>query len=320
MNIPKVFLIILDWNGLKDTCECLESVKKIDYPNYEVIVVDNGSTDGSCQVIPQRFPWVKLICNQRNEGFARGNNIGIGYALNQNADFILLLNNDTVVDPQILSHFIQAAKKYPQAKIFGPKIYCYQEPNKIWCIGARWDEDKMDFHIIGYGVVDDGFTLNEVEEVDIVIGAAIFFDTKIINKIGFFDERFFVMHEETDWCFRARKAGYHCLFIPQAKIWHKVGASYGGQNSPLYLYFYWRNCLLWAERYLNLRQRLYLWLHALNTFQRHLRLYFGITPHVWLRRQRVSKKQRILGKAVVQGILDYILRRFYEGPRWISTK
>lgn len=313
----KVVIIILNWNRRDELIECLESVKKINYSNYETIVVDNGSTDGSPQVILERFPWVKLIRNQKNVGVSKARNIGIRYALKNNVDYILLLDNDTVVESQILNHFTQAAKIYPEAKIFGPRVYFYYEPNKIWFGGSRWNEDKLDFHLVVHKVVDDGFSFNEVEEVDVIIICALFFDATLIYKIGFLDERFFLGYEEIDWCLRARRAGFKCLYIPQGKVWHKGGFISDGCKTPFSLYFYWRSRLLWIEKALNFRRRLLLWFDALNTFQRYMRIYFGITPQLWLKGQGVNNEQRLLVKAGIKGMLDYILRRFDAGPKWI---
>ena len=187
INNPKVAIIILNWNGLKDTIECLESVKKIDYPNYEIIVVDNASVDGSPEKLKELFPDITLIRNKENLGYAGGNNVGIRYALKNNAEYIFVLNNDTVVvDKDILKILVKTANLYPDAGVFGPKICLYDEPNKIGFSPTYWDKRKCTFILKKY------YDYDEVVEIDDIRGCAIFFKREVVEKIGLFDSKFFL--------------------------------------------------------------------------------------------------------------------------------
>lgn len=294
--MDKVSIVILNWNGLSDTLECLESVSRIDYPNYEVIVVDNGSTDGSPEAINRAFPHVTLIRNERNLGFADGNNVGIMHALKNDSDYVLLLNNDTVVDAGLLDEFMTVARSHPLAGIFGAKIYFFSDPDRIWFAGGRWNMRQGHCLHLGWGEEDDGRKYELVEEVDYVSGCCIFFGAKVARRIGLLDSRFFLTFEDTDWCYRARMAKIKCLFVPRAKVWHKVSTSFGGK-SEVYIYYFTRNRLLWAERDLRLFQRVFVYL----AIARELYYYS-------LRMQWPENKAEVRARLV--GLRDYLLRRF----------
>ena len=132
-KFPKVSIIVLNWNGRNDTLECLESVERIEYPNFDVVVVDNGSNDDSVAAIHAKFPEITLLETGKNLGYAGGNNVGIHHALQQNANYILLLNNDTVVDPALVQQFVEAGQLMPEGGAFGAKIYLYSKPDLPAC-------------------------------------------------------------------------------------------------------------------------------------------------------------------------------------------
>src|SRR3989339_346256 len=125
MNKPLVYILILNWNGKEDTLECLSSLKKIDYPNYKTIVIDNGSTDDSVKIINKKYPKIKIIENKKNLGYAEGNNVGIRYALKNKADYVLILNNDTIVDKKFLTELVKVGESNEKVGIVGPNVYCY---------------------------------------------------------------------------------------------------------------------------------------------------------------------------------------------------
>lgn len=147
MKYPKIFIIILNWNGKKDTLECIASLKKIEQPRYQLLIVDNGSTDNSVAEIRKHFS-VPILETHENLGFAEGNNRGISWALLKHAEWILLLNNDTIVDPHFLAAFVEATKQKPNGKIFGAKIYNYQKPNEIDHLGGYWAKDQGEFFFL----------------------------------------------------------------------------------------------------------------------------------------------------------------------------
>ena len=221
-HYPEVSIIILNWNGLEDTIECLESLKKITYTNYEVIVVDNGSQGDDTSVLQEKFgDYIHLIRNDKNYGYTGGNNIGIRYALKDSSpDYFLILNNDTVVDPDFLGQMIKVAESDASIGIVGPKVYYYDFPSRIQSAGARINMKTSQNSLIGIGQVDTG-QYDLQQEVDYVSGCCLLTKKELIQKVGLFDESYFCYWDETDYCARAREAGYKIVYAPHAKIWHK---------------------------------------------------------------------------------------------------
>jgi len=138
----------------------------------------------------------------------------------------------------------------------GGEIYFYSDREKIWYAGGKWDPRRLWFFHVGIGHHDNGKCFNETVETEFVTGCALFLSKEVIDTIGLLDERFFLVFEEADWCYRARKKGYKCIVVPRAVLWHNVAASFHGEMSQLRTYFSFRNCLLWAEKNANWMQRI----------------------------------------------------------------
>ncbi|CAL1241873.1 glycosyltransferase family 2 protein [Candidatus Methylocalor cossyra] len=249
MNI-KISIIILNWNGKEDTLECLSSVRGIDYPAYDIIVADNGSSDDSVSSIREAYPEVTILENGANLGFAEGNNRAIRYALQHGADAVVLLNNDTIVDSNILRAFCDAYITLPNAGILGATAFYYDRPEIVWAAGANWDYSIHEQRFIGQGLPRSSLPDNKPYEVEFVLGCALFVHREVIDSIGVMDPIFFLEYEDTDWCWRAKKKGYKNYSVPDAILWHKVSSSFGGE-SPIWKYYMTRNGLLWAKRHLH---------------------------------------------------------------------
>lgn len=322
---PKVSIIILNWNGTEDTLECLASVRQLDYSNYEVIVVDNGSTDESADAISKQYPDITLLQTGANLGYAGGNNVGIRWALDHDADFVLVLNNDTIVAKDMLSHLVKAGLLDDRIGLVGPTNYYYSEPSTVWATGAMLTNPPED----GYKILGDGDTVScwkIATQVDALVGSAMLIQRSVFNKIGFFDEKFFLCWEEFDFSARAREAGFKCLFIPESKIWHKVGSSLGEVESPLRTYYNVRNKLLWAKKHLPHPARINLHKENLRTLRRILlpplslpktslplvkKLLWSLSS--WLK----TIKRNIdnpTNNATLFGLRDYYLGRFGNCP------
>lgn len=324
-EFPTVCVVVLNWNGINDTLECLRSLGNVAYANFFVLVVDNGSTNDSVARLRRHdapIPF-ELIETHQNLGFAEGNNVGIRRALAQGAEFVLLLNNDTVVDPGFISAFVRAAQAYPRAAVLSGKIYYFDHPSTLWYAGATWRHDGQYFQHDGIGKVDDDDdAYQQIAETDYASGCAFFMRASALLTIGLLDAKYFLTYEESDLCYRARKAGFNVLFVPDAKLWHKVSASFGGVDSPLQLYFYSRNILLWAERHL---QRQEYWSLFRKTLAGALRLggnkdttASAVRRAYWslgsmLRRLRRGGSDPA-GRARYLGLRDYLLRRFGDCP------
>jgi GT2 family glycosyltransferase len=224
---PRVLIVLLNGNGKEDTAECIESLKHIDYSNFEIFVIDNHSSDNSVEYLEKRYPNITIIKNATNFGFAEGNNIGIRRAMDAGADYVLLLNNDTVVDPLFLKELVNCVEQHSNVGFAGPKIY-YQEyegrSDVIQCAGVRIDLNKGISTAIGKGE-EDKQQYEETRYVDSLPGSCLLVSKRLINDVGLLDPAFFTYWEEDDWCFRGYKAGYRSLYVPTSIIWHKVGSS-----------------------------------------------------------------------------------------------
>ncbi|MCX6357437.1 MAG: glycosyltransferase family 2 protein, partial [Candidatus Aureabacteria bacterium] len=188
----KVTIVLLNWNGGEDTITCLRSLSEIDYPCFRVIVVDNGSTDASPDIVARHFPDVWLIRNPVNAGFDGGSNIGIRAALDEGADAVLLLNNDTVVCPKILRQFTDAIQILPRAGVLGPKIYYFDNPEFLWWAGCEHRYSKtgwlLNYTQEGKKQQDHG-QYDEIRRVDAVIGCAMFIRREVFEDVGLLDEK-----------------------------------------------------------------------------------------------------------------------------------
>lgn len=296
---PAVAAVILTWNNLADTLDCLDSLQKLDYRNFRVLIVDNGSTDNTVPIMRERCPNARIIQNMCNLGYAEGNNIGISYALKEGADFVLILNNDTIVDPGVAKELITAAQEHPEAAVFCPKIYSCDPPNQIMFAGAKWNSGRAMFRFIGLGEEEKGQyeTLSETETAS---GSAMLLRADVIPTIGYFDARYFLLWEETDWCSRVRRRGYKLLYVPTAKVWHKASRSFGGPG-PLYHYYYTRNRLLWIEKNLDGDIKF-------QAFRRCAKeMYWRVLE---LRHSNQLARDKSILRAQFRGWLHYVTRQF----------
>ena len=249
-NRPKVAIIILNWNGKEDTIECLESLKHITYPNYEILLVDNGSTDGSVECFRERYPGMEIIETGENLGFAEGNNVGIRKAMDDGADYVLLLNNDTVVDPEFLGNLVYSAETHTKAGIVGPKIYFY-DSTRIQSCGGKISL----FRGIVYGqnkYQNDSNQSNATINTEFLSGCAMLIKRRVFENVGLFDVLYFAYYEDTDLCVRTKSAGYDLLCVQSSRIWHK-----GSQSSKVNkfgLYYGTRNMIKFEKKYANRMQ------------------------------------------------------------------
>src|SRR5699024_601070 len=226
---PQVYIVIVNWNGWEDTIECLESLKQLDYPHYSVIVIDNGSSGQSVEEIGKRFPEVLLNQNESNLGFAGGNNVGIRYALERGADYVWLLNNDTVVDREALSTLVEYMNGRPNIGICGSKLIYYHKQDTLQALGGGYF-NKWLGTVTTLGnrqPIDRNFDKEEVEDsLDYIIGASMMVSKNFLEVVGLLNEDYFLYFEELDWAMRAKQK-FSLGFCPQSIVYHKEGASTG---------------------------------------------------------------------------------------------
>jgi GT2 family glycosyltransferase len=236
MKYPRVSIIVLNWNNYKDTKECIESLSGITYPNYEIIVVDNGSVDGSTRKIQEEFSKLEYIYNKDNLGFAGGNNIGMRYALNKGSDFIMILNNDTTVKENFLEPLVEDLTKNEKIGMAGPLIYYFYEPYKIFSDGEKlafWRKNLKE--------------LLRGEKIRMIQGCCMLIKKEVIEKIGYFYEPYFLNWEEVDYCLQTNRAGYEVICEHKSVIWHKVRTTLK-KNPASESYYFYRNRLLFTKR------------------------------------------------------------------------
>ncbi|MDN3954727.1 glycosyltransferase family 2 protein [Sporolactobacillus laevolacticus] len=247
MNQPSVAIILVNWNGYKDTKECLESLTLMSYSNFQVFIVDNCSTDNSYEKLESlvknnNYSYkINLLKTERNLGFAGGNNVAIKLVQSMGIKYIWLLNNDTIVENKALYALIDCMEKRKDVGIAGSKIYYYKN-NIIWFAGGKFDIRTGKTAHIGYKKKDDG-SYNTVKEVDYITGCSLIFRTDLINEIGYISEDYFLYYEETDFNIKAFQHGWKIIIVPESKIYHKVSMASGGEKniSPITEYYYTRN-------------------------------------------------------------------------------
>ena len=223
----KVSVLVLNHNGIQHLEECLNSLKNQTYPHYEVVIVDNCSTDSSIEFIRTRFPWVRIIALDKNYGPAEGYNIAIGMV---DSEYVALLNNDTWVEPNWLSELVKAMEQDDAIAVCGSKVMLYGQDGiinsageKITIVGAGYD--------IGLGERDSK-PFNEPRYVGSVLAAAMLVRSKVFNELGGYDGYHFIFLEELDLCWRAWLYGYKVRYVPSSIVYHKFGATTGRRHTP----------------------------------------------------------------------------------------
>jgi len=227
---PHVYILILNWNGKSVLEACIDSVLKINYSNYTVLVIDNNSSDGSGNIIKDKYPKIEYLQLGKNYGFAGGYNKSFEYLKDKKTEFILLLNNDTEVDSEILKNFIKASDYYGKNNIYGGKIFYKKNPQKIWYAGGKVNLKIGYIAHIGIHRKDSSrYSLQQV--TDYVTGCCFFTTMETMDQLDGFDTNFNMYGEDVDICLRARKKEIRCIFLPNVILWHHVSASIGGNYS-----------------------------------------------------------------------------------------
>ena len=301
--MKKVFVSIINYNNPKDTIECLESINnlKTDKIDLNVVVIDNASEEKL--ELKENFLKdisLKLIFNCKNLGFSGGHNLGIKYAISKNADYVVILNNDTILDANLIGELVKAASEDLKIGIVSPKIYFakgsefHKERYKkedlgkvIWYAGGKMDWKNVIGEHLGVDEVDKG-QFDEKRKVDFASGCCMLIKKEVFEKIGYFDERYFLYYEDNDFSQRAKSKGYEIIYAPRAILWHKNAGSVGGSGSSLQDYYITRNRLLYGTTYSSLRTKLALLKESVKFL---------------LNGRRGQKK----------GALDFYLRRFGQG-------
>lgn len=249
MSHPRVAAVVLSWNGRERTLACLRSLGRVTYRPFSVVVVDNGSEDGSSDAVESQHPGVTLVKLPENLGFAGGMNVGARTAFAEGADAVVLLNNDMEVEPGFVEPLVEALRTDPAAAAACAQILLTGEPARVWYAGASFDPRRgHQGRNLRHGKAPLPPTSPPYAS-DRACGGAMLFTAATHRRLGLFDEALFAYAEDTDWSLRARHAGMHALVVPASVVHHAVSASSGGKSSPNTIYYDLRNSLVVAERW-----------------------------------------------------------------------
>lgn len=289
---PLVYIILVNYNGLEHTLECIESLQEIDYRNFRIIVVDNASSDDCCKKISEKYKYVYCIQSKKNLGFAGGNNLGIKFAMENKADYVLLLNNDTTVEKNFLKVLVneQLKDKNKNVKVTIAKIKNYYDRNIIWYAGGDIDLFKANTIVYGLREEDNG-QFDSKKEVGFASGCCMLIDKEVIEKVGYLNESYFLYYEDTDYSCRIRKGGYKMMYCPESVIYHKESVS-TERFSENYQYYFVRNRLLFTKNNMSFKSKI-----------------TGYCMFIlWLIKMTSSKKFKV--KPCMEGLRDYV-RKVY---------
>ena len=225
-QLPRVAGVVLNYNGKDVTLETLSSLVKIDYPHFDLLVVDNGSTDGSWEVIAEAYPQVEQIKVEDNRGISWGLNDGLRRALERGYDYVLAMNNDIEAHPQMLRELVAAMEADPSIGAAAPKTYYHGDRERLWSAGGILRFKESVTRERGMNELDHG-QYDKSGEVDYVNGCAILMRRETLEKVGLWDPVYYLGAEDADWCVRAKQAGYRCWYVHTALLWHMVSASIG---------------------------------------------------------------------------------------------
>lgn len=307
--VPRVWIVPLNFNGLEDTRKCLRSLAELSTP-ASVVVVDNASNEDPTAALQAEFPWVHAIRNSVNGGWSGGNNTGIRLALERGADFVILLNNDTTVHPDLVAKLLAAADSQPGFGIIGPVIRYMDEPDLSMTDGAVFNRPGYPGFFQRQPVPEREADPPAVEETDIVNGCCMMVRAAVFERIGLIDDRFFLIHEEADFCLRTRESGWKCGVLAEGLVWHKGSSAFKRSGKRWQRYYDTRNLglLLAKHRALARTGR-----GGLRSYALYLRYAYHRYCH------EREEGQCDAASAVLEGLIDAATRRFgaYEPrSRW----
>lgn len=236
MTESEVAVVILAYNNYADTEECLRSVLMLDYPALTVWLVDNGSQDGTAERVTAAFPDVRIVLTGRNLGVAGGFNAGIRPALQAGAAYVFILNNDTVVEPDLIRVLVKEAQAHAKAGVLMPKILYYAARDRIWSVGARYRRFPPTIVMLGLDR-SDGPAYNTPRSLAYAPTCGLLISREVFVRVGLLDDGYFFFYDDWDYSLRVREAGYTIIYIPQARFYHKVSRTIKHKGrSP----FFWR--------------------------------------------------------------------------------
>ncbi len=310
MSAPtsKIGIVLVHLNSYGHTSLCLKSLRSMTYENALVIVVDNGSVDGTGKILQEEFPEVTHLRSEENLGFTGGNNIGIDYAMTHGCDHVVLLNNDTIVTPGFLEPLVERLESDPKIAAVSGKIYYYPpamkgKENILWFAGVyrKW---HTGYHHVASEQPDDG-SYNTAMPTEYASGCLMLMRGDLIKKLGGLSKEYFIYWEESDWCMRAKELGYTCWYEPRSVIYHNFTSAPFGRETPFYMYMQTRNSFIYASRhYHGLLKLRYIFLYPIYI------LYYFLSL--------IRSKNYKGARAIINGIIDYY--KGYTGNKGLKER
>jgi GT2 family glycosyltransferase len=301
VSSPSLWIVVLSYNGLADTRKCLGTLQHAIRPGVVPLLVDNGSTDGTKEVVEQEFPWCQILRLDPNAGPAGGNNRGIEYAMAKGADWILLLNNDTMVRPELCERLLEAAAALPEYAVLGPIINYMSEPELVMTDAVVFNGP----HYHGF------FERREVPpthrhpptaiETDVVNGCCMMIQADVFRKIGLFDENIFIYHDETDFCLRAWEAGFRCGVFDHQLIWHKGSSTFKDTGKRMARYYDSRNLYYVLRKHHGAKRHGRSWLSTAMMYVRYNYYRYCVEREAGF---------TVSADGVLEGVCDGVARRF----------
>jgi len=236
---PKVSIVVLNWNTPEMTIECIESILKSNYDNFEINLIDNGSKDNSCQIFNKVFKnhnKIRTFYIPQNLGYTGGINYGLDKALKSGPEYFLIMNNDTIIDSQSLTSLVNTAKKYSNNCVVTGKVYYYEKKSTLQSIGFKFNRKTMSVKRLGFNEVDIG-QYDKEKEREMIDDVFMLLPSKIYKKVGGYSPYFFLNYEQTDLVLRIQNKGYKAIYTPEAKLWHKGSYSSGGLGNPYMMFW-----------------------------------------------------------------------------------
>jgi hypothetical protein len=250
LTTPNVWIVPVNYNGLEDTRKCLRSLAGLS-PSASVVVVDNASTVNPLPVLAAEFPSIHLLRNEENGGWSGGNNTGIRYALDRGAEFVILLNNDTTVRSDLVARLLAAAAVRPDFGIIGPVIRFMDEPEVVMTDGIGFNRRGTKGVFYHIPVPEVSADPPAVTEVDIVNGCCMMIRAEVFRRVGLIEDRFFLIHEESDFCLRVQEGGFRCGVLAEGLVWHKGSSSFKRSGKRWQRYYDTRNLGLLLSRHIS---------------------------------------------------------------------
>ena len=261
---PQVCVVVLNYNGYEDTRNCIKSLKKVDYKNLKLLVVDNASTDGSYDKLKHEFPEIHIVVTKYNMGYTGGMNTGAKYAVENGAAYILLTNNDMLYESDFLSLLVKKIESDETIGIVSPKVLYMHDPNMIYCAGAEFKLFRCAAVNLFQGMSAENYG-NKTREITSAEGSCLLIRKEVFDRAGYYNDKYFIYFEDIDFSDRVRKY-FKIFYEPKSRVYHKTGAGLTWQDySPFYYYYFTRNRLIYFSKF-NLILKIYAIIFSLLIF------------------------------------------------------